>query len=153
MTIGEAIKLYVLAHRRLVEAGITDFVGTYGEYLAQHAIGGNLMPPVYEAYDLEHPHYGRVQIKARALLDRVGGVRSTETRAVLKQNRDFDWLLHIVFDRDMVVRDAVLAPLSSLKQVVDRNSGKVSIQQTRAALGSLDITNQLRAAQLTLNQS
>ena len=111
------------------------------------------MPPTFKSYDLLHNKYGKIQIKTRALLDRVGAILSNETRAVVASNRNFDWLFHIVLDRDMMVRDAILVPIKVVSVVADSNSGKLSIEQSRGARGAIDLTNLARDAQIKLNFS
>lgn len=152
ITVGRAVRCFVESHRVLVRHGIADIVGDYGEKIAEQTIGGRRMPPTCKDYDLIHSHYGNVQIKTRALLDRVNGARSNETRAVLGRNRCFDWLFHIILNRDMLVCNAILLPVSGVSDFADRNSGKISILQSQSVLGAIDLSVEARMAQVKLDE-
>lgn len=151
MNVGAAVQQFVDAHRCLVRCGINDFVGSYGERIAEIAIGGKLMPPTFKAFDLKHPEYGRVQIKTRAMLDRLEGALSNETRAVIGKNRGFDWLFHLVLNRDLMVVAAILAPIDELSCKLESSSGKIAIEKTRILAGAVDVTLDARRAQVILN--
>jgi hypothetical protein len=151
MNIGEARTLHVQAHNAILEHGISNFLGDYGEIIVLETIGGRLMLPTFKGYDIKHPKYGRVQVKTRTLLDRSNTRVSLETRAVVGKNRDFDYLAHLVLDRELVVRDFVLVPLASINSHFDTTKGKIKVEDSRKAKGAEDMTSKARAAQTVVD--
>ncbi|MCE8525798.1 hypothetical protein KBY23_11040 [Ruegeria pomeroyi] len=151
MNIGQARELFVQAHNVIAQKGIASFDGDYGELIVQAAIGGQLMPPTFKDYDLEHPEYGRVQVKTRTLLDRTNHRANTETRAVLGKNRAFDHLAHLVLDRNLCVMDCVLVPLSAIHMHLDRTNGKISLKDSLQSPGAINISREAIAAQASID--
>lgn len=152
MKIQDARTLYVQAHRALLSHGISDFHGDYGEHVVRATIGGKLMPPTFKAFDIDHPEYGRVQVKTRTLLDRTQNRKNTETRAVVGKNRHFDYLAHLVLDRNLDVSCCILVSLAAIWDHLDNTNGKIKIEDTRASADAFDLTEPAKAAQKLLDE-
>ncbi|SMX23830.1 hypothetical protein [Boseongicola aestuarii] len=152
MKIGQARELYVEAHNAIAEKGIASFDGDYGELIVQAAIGGKLIPPTFKDYDLEHPEYGRVQVKTRTLLDRTNKRPNTATCAVFGKNRPFDHLAHLAMDRILGVRGCLIVPLMRVHKHLQRTKGKISFKGSQLSEGALDVSKEAVTAQAKIDE-
>jgi hypothetical protein len=147
--ISQAIHRQVEIDRHLRAHGVKDLVGDYGEILAHKVLGGARTPPTTEGHDIDHPTYGRVQVKTRKYeLQRDGKIRK-EDRAVgfkLDKSDQFDWLCHIVLDVDYSVVGAVLVAHQCAWPEITGKSMKIKYARSCSLPSSLDITSKVKAA-------
>lgn len=152
MNIGKARKLHVEAHNAITKYEISSFDGDYGERIVHKTIGGKLMPPTTKGHDIEHPGYGRVQVKTRTLLDRSGARPNTETRAVVGKNLEFDILAHLILDRNLEVKDLILVPRVSIEDKLNQTKGKIRIVDSKNANRAEDLSEMAKVAQQRLDK-
>ncbi|WP_338589299.1 hypothetical protein VXM60_13665 [Shewanella khirikhana] len=151
-SLQEAIASQAEINRFLAKNGIKDLVGDYGELLIHKALGGNRENAVNQGFDIQHPHYKRIEVKTRKYeLLQSGGVRK-EGRAVgFKGKEDgFDWLAHIVLDVDFSVVGGCLVSYQDVWPEVQRTKDKIGFSTSSKLPSSINITNQLRDAQKAL---
>jgi hypothetical protein len=102
-----------------------------------------------EGHDIDHPSYGRIQVKTRKYeFQRDGSVRK-EDRAVgfkLDKPSQFDWLCHIVLSIDYSVVGATLVAHGCVWPEITGKSMKVKYATSCSLPNSVDITTKIKAA-------
>lgn len=150
--ISQAIHRQVEIDRYLRTHGVKDLVGDYGEILAHKALGGSRTPPTTEGHDIDHPTYGRIQVKTRKYeLQRDGKVRKEDRAVGFKPERpeQFDWLCHIVLDVDYSIVGAALVAHQCVWPEIVGKSMKVKYAMSCSLPSSIDITPKIKAAAAT----
>src|SRR5687768_6297220 len=99
--------------------GIKD-QGQYAARLVADALGARVLANgVNQGFDLEHPRYGRIEVRSRRYpLD---GRREDRAQVPLSKQGLFDHFVHIVFDGDFTVAAAYLAPHDAIETLVSRS--------------------------------
>ncbi|WP_162820671.1 hypothetical protein [Microvirga calopogonii] len=124
--------------------------GQYAALLVARALGACVVANgVNQGYDLEHPRYGRIEVRSRRYpLD---GRREDRAQVPSSKQGLFDHFAHIVLDQDFTVAGAYLAP----HDAIDAHVGKSKQRYVRFADGAalpqaVDITADVRAVQTGL---
>lgn len=145
--IAKALPAQVKIDRYLRRNGVKDLVGDYGEILAHKVLGGTRTPPTTEGHDIDHPEYGRIQVKTRKYELRLDGTVKKEGRAVgFKRDKplQFDWLCHLVLDVEYQVVGATLVSYECVWPEITSKSMKVSFQLSCSLPSSIDLTSQFK---------
>ncbi len=124
--------------------------GPYAELLVAKALGARVLTNgVNQGFDLEHPRYGRIEVRSRRYpLD---GRREDRTQVPSSKHGLFDHFVHIVLDQDFSVAGAYLAPHDAMEALVKRSKQRYVRFADGAALPqAVNITAEVRAAQAGL---
>ncbi|WP_445776550.1 hypothetical protein [Shewanella sp.] len=151
-TLSQAIKKQAEINKFLAQNGIKDLVGDYGELLAYTGLGGKRENAVNQGYDILHSEFGRIEVKTRKYEMLQSGAIRKENRAVGFKGKEngFDHLLHIVLDVDFSIVSACLCKYQDVWSEIEKTTGKVSYSKSSSLPSSIDITNELKAAQQKL---
>ncbi len=151
-SLSQAIKTQAGINKYLADKGIKDLVGDYGEILFHEAFAGKRESAVNQGFDISHNHYGRVEVKTRKYEILQSGKTRKEDRAVGFKGKEngFDWLAHIILDIDFSIVSACLCAYEDVWPEIQKTKDKVSFSKSSDLSSSIDITEMLRNAQLTL---
>ena len=151
-SVSDAIKAQIHINRFLLNNGIRDLVGDYGEILIERSIGGRRENSTNKGFDIKHPKYGKIEVKTRKYELKADGKVRKENRAVGFKNKEgqFDWLAHIVLGADYQVVSACLAKYDEVWPEIQKTGDKVGFTASSSLPSSLNISSELRKAQKDL---
>lgn len=133
------------AKRAVIAAGITateNIVGGIGEELVARATGGTVMPNSHKGFDVQHPTFGRIEVKTRRTVQGEPITRFGDIRRKVASS-SFDTAAFVVLDDDFRVVEGWLIPIATLSA----QKRPALTKATRSAEGSIDITALLKGAE------
>lgn len=150
-SLDDAINHQVAINALLQKQGIKDLVGDYGELLVATALGGIRQLATTKGFDLQHPEYGRIEIKTRQFELKADGKVVKENRAVGFKHKEngFDMLAHLLLDTNYAVVSACLVRYDEVWPEIAKRM-KVSYQVSSQLPSSEIITDKLKLAEKTL---